>query len=63
MSLTEIELKEPIYKCCQYDCSEVATHKVYWPGQEMKKMCPIHAAKAKRIASLMNFYLHTEVME
>ena len=62
MTLTQSELKEMNNECCQTNCSDPATHYVFWPGQGKKMMCEIHAQKAKRIASHMGFDVHVEEM-
>lgn len=63
MTITQSEMKELNNECCQDNCSDTATHKVYWPGQGCKKMCAIHAAKARRIAEAMGFNVHIELNE
>lgn len=62
MTMTIREMKELNGECCQDNCSEKATHYVYWPGETKKMMCDLHTAKAKVIGKHMGFHIHTEVI-
>lgn len=60
MIMTISEMKEMNSECCQLTCNDIGTHLVYWPGQGKKRMCKLHAEKARRIAGAMGFSLHIE---
>jgi hypothetical protein len=48
--------------CCNSQCSELATKRVFWPGHEPKPMCEDHTTKAVAIADHMGFYLYVEAI-
>lgn len=46
--------------CKQRNCDNVATHRVFWPGNEPLETCKIHAQTALTMANAMGFHLHVE---
>lgn len=42
--------------CKSNNCTELATHIVYWPGKETM-MCSKHAENAIKVATAMGFFL------
>src|SRR5216117_1035684 len=47
-------------KCCQQDCTDEATHKVFWPGREILVMCQLDKIKAQALAAAMGCFIYTE---
>ena len=48
--------------CCSSDCTDEATHLVYWPGQP-SPMCLRCFARGCSIADIMGFRLHSMPIE
>jgi hypothetical protein len=63
MTITQSEIKELNNECCQTNCSEQATYKVYWPGDKPKLICEQHKMMAKNVAGAMGTYVHTEKID
>ena len=45
-------------KCC--NCDNYAKYIMYWPGQDKKKLCSVHAREAIAIAQTLGFNLTIE---
>lgn len=48
--------------CQQNDCTNEATHDVYWPGKHTKQ-CLEHAKKAQALGNFMGFQVLIRTLE
>lgn len=47
-------------KCNQIGCDNVATHRVFWPGNHPLPTCKEHVAVAEGIGRALGIYVHIE---
>lgn len=63
MTITPSEMKEINGECCQTNCTNTATHYMYWPGQGKKMVCTECAQKAKAVGRAMGVDIYIEAKD
>jgi len=49
-------------QCEQEDCRRTASHRIFWPGREPLRLCPLCCLRAVTVATGMGFHLVHEVL-